>query len=115
MIFSILVFMSRKPGTTPEQFRNYYTGSHLPMFRKLVGPHFAVRHVRRYIHRIEAPRGGAIQRNSSTPASVLLGSQADFNFDVVATVDLKTAADFWEHCDFAQQPDIGASASLSRF
>ncbi|KAI0424712.1 EthD domain-containing protein [Xylaria sp. FL1042] len=108
MTYSILVFLSRKPGTTPEQFKNYYAGSHMPMFRELVGHRFPVRHIQRYIHRTETSADGATQRNPSTPASVLLGSQADFDFDVAVTIEFKDAAAAREQFEFVRQPDIEA-------
>ncbi|KAI0904341.1 EthD domain-containing protein [Ustulina deusta] len=117
MTYSILVFLSRKPGTTPEQFRDYYAGSHLPMFRELVGSHFAVRHIQRYIHRTEASNDGTTQRNPSTPASVFMGTQADFDYDVVVTIEFKDVAAFEAHCEYVRQPDIAeiVAADEERF
>ncbi|KAI0457460.1 EthD domain-containing protein [Xylaria acuta] len=107
MPYFIMAFLTRKSGVTPEQFRDYYTGSHLPMFRQLVGSHFPVRHTQRYIHRTEASsNSNNTRRNRSTPASVLLGSQSDFDYDVIVTLEFKDAAAFQAHCDFVQQSDI---------
>ncbi|KAI1752692.1 EthD domain-containing protein [Xylaria castorea] len=107
MPYFIMTFLTRKSGVTPEQFRDYYTGSHLPMFRQLVGSHFPVRHTQRYIHRTEA-RGDSknTRRNRSTPASILVGDQSDFDYDVIATMEFKDAATFKAHHDFVQQRDI---------
>ncbi|KAI1282688.1 EthD domain-containing protein [Xylaria sp. FL0933] len=108
MTYTILIFLSRKPGTTPEQFKNYYAHSHMPMYRELVGHRFPIRHIQRYVHRTETSVDGATQRNSSTPASVLLGSQADFDYDVVVTSEFKDEAAFQEQCEFVWRPDIAA-------
>jgi hypothetical protein len=108
MTYSLLVFLSRKPGTTPEQFRNYYAGSHLPFFRQLVGSHFPVLHTQRYIHRTTAPSDSNTPRNLSTPASIFLGTQADFDYDVVVTLEFKDAAAFQAHYEYVQQPDIAS-------
>ncbi|KAI1164593.1 EthD domain-containing protein [Nemania serpens] len=109
MTYSLLVFLSRKPGTTPEEFRNYYAGSHLPMYRQLVGSHFPVRHTQRYVHRTAASGDGNTQRNPSTPASVFLGTQADFDYDVVVTIEFKDAAAFQAFYEYVQQPEIVAT------
>ncbi|KAI1420660.1 EthD domain-containing protein [Xylaria sp. FL1777] len=109
MAYTILVFLSRKPGTTPEQFKEYYIGSHLPMVRKLLGHHFSVRHIQHYIHRTEAPNNDATQRNPTTPASVFLGTQADFDYDVAVTIEWKDEASFKEHIEYVQHPDIAAT------
>ncbi|KAI1128711.1 EthD domain-containing protein [Nemania abortiva] len=117
MTYSVLVFLSRKPGTTPEQFRDYYAGSHMPMFRKLAGIHFPARHIQRYIHRTATSSDSNTPRNSSTPASVFLGTQADFDYDVVVTLEFKDEATFQAHLDYIQQPDIAAiiAADEERF
>ncbi|KAI0533824.1 EthD domain-containing protein [Xylaria digitata] len=118
MTYTFLAFLSRKPGTTPEEFRNYYAGSHLPWFRELVGSHFPVRHTQQYIHRTEAsPNDGNTQRNPSTPATTYLGSQADFDYDVVATLEYKDEAAFQAMYKFVQEPDIAAkiTADEERF
>ncbi|KAI0435763.1 EthD domain-containing protein [Xylaria telfairii] len=106
MPYFILAFITRKSGVTPEQFRDYYTGSHLPMFRQLVGAHFPVRHTQRYIHRTEASSSSNTRRNRSTPASVLVGNQSDFDYDVIVTIEFEDAAAFQSHYDFIQQPEV---------
>ncbi|KAF2963646.1 hypothetical protein GQX73_g9937 [Xylaria multiplex] len=118
MTFTTLAFLSRKPGMTPEEFRNYYSGSHLPWYRELVGSLFSVRHTQHYIHRTEAsPNNDTTQRNPSTPATIFLGSQAEFDYDVVATLEYKDKAAFEALCEFVQQPDIAAeiAADEERF
>ncbi|GAW11673.1 hypothetical protein ANO14919_010210 [Xylariales sp. No.14919] len=112
MPYTTLVFLSRKPGTTPEEFRNYYAGSHMPWFRELAGSHFPVRHIQRYIHRTEGPINyGNTQRNPSTPATIFFGSQAEFDYDVVVTLEYKDAAHFEASYKFIQQPDIAAKVA----
>ncbi|KAJ2997229.1 hypothetical protein NUW58_g714 [Xylaria curta] len=108
MTYSLLVFLSRKPGTTPEQFRKYYADSHLPMVRQLTGSHFPILHTQRYVHRTETSGDGNTQRNPSTPATIFLGKQSDFDYDVVVTLEFKDAAAFNAHYEYVQQPDIAA-------
>ncbi|KAI8948532.1 EthD domain-containing protein [Xylaria longipes] len=106
MPYFIMGFLTRKSGVTPEQFRDYYTGSHLPMFRQLVGSHFPVRHTSRYIHRTESSSNSNTRRNRSTPASVLVGNQSDFDYDVIVILEFKDGAAFQAHCDFVQQREV---------
>ncbi|KAI3319698.1 EthD domain-containing protein [Xylariaceae sp. AK1471] len=106
MTYSILVFLSRKAGTTPKQFQDYYAGSHMPMFRELAGSHFPILHTQRYIHRTDASGDGNTQRNSSTPASVFAGRQADFDFDVVVDLKFQDAAAFEAFMQHIHQPEI---------
>lgn len=37
MTYSVLIFAYRKPGTTPEQFRAHYEGSHVPLVKEIAG------------------------------------------------------------------------------
>ncbi|KAI0868280.1 EthD domain-containing protein [Hypoxylon argillaceum] len=111
MAYSLLVFLSRKPGTTPEQFKDYYNNSHLPLYRNLVGSRFSVLHTQRYLHRTTAPSDSNTPRNPSTPASVFLGTQADFDYDVVVTIDFKDAEAFQAFYEYVQQPDIAAAVA----
>ncbi|KAI8624250.1 EthD domain-containing protein [Xylariaceae sp. FL1651] len=108
MTYSILVFLYRKLGTTPQQFKAYYNDSHLPFFRELAGPHNPVLHTQRYIHRSEIQAEGNTDRNPLTPATVFLGSQADFDYDVVVDVKFKDAMAFQEFHKHMQQPEIAA-------
>ncbi|KAJ8107499.1 hypothetical protein ONZ43_g6714 [Nemania bipapillata] len=108
MTYSILCYLSRKAGTTPEQFKDYYTGSHLPLYRRLAAPYLPARHTQLYIHRTTAAGEGNTPRNPSTPASVFFGAQADFDFDVIVTLEFKDYAAFQAHHEFLQQPDIQA-------
>ncbi|KAI1202950.1 EthD domain-containing protein [Nemania serpens] len=109
MTYSLLIFLSRKPGTTPEEFKEYYNSSHLPMYRQLVGSHSPIRHTQLYVHRTAGSGDGSTQRNASTPASVYLGAQADFDYDVVVTADYKDAAAFQAMYEYVQQPEIAAT------
>ncbi|KAI1740431.1 EthD domain-containing protein [Xylaria scruposa] len=107
MPYFIMSFLSRKSDLTPEQFKSYYIGSHMPLVRQLVGSHFPVRCIQRYIQRGEGTdEGDNTERNSWTPATVLHGDQSDFDFDVVVTMEFKDAAAFRAHRDFVNQGDV---------
>ncbi|KAI1213213.1 EthD domain-containing protein [Annulohypoxylon truncatum] len=107
MTYSILVFVYRKPGTTPEQFKAHYEGSHVPLIRELAGAHFPLSHTRRYIHRSEG-QGEGTTRNATTPASVLIGRQEDFDYDAFAELIFDDATAFQNFFAVMQQPDIAA-------
>ncbi|KAI1404956.1 EthD domain-containing protein [Hypoxylon fuscum] len=110
MTYSVLVFAYRKPGTTPEQFKAHYEGSHVPLLRELAGPHFPLSHTRRYIHR-SGGQGEGTKRNATTPASVLIGSQEDFDYDAFAELNFEDATAFQTFFGVMQQPDIAAKVA----
>lgn len=45
--YKILLLMKRKPGTTMEQFKDYYENHHVPLAMKT--PSAATRYIRRYL------------------------------------------------------------------
>ncbi|KAI1381210.1 EthD domain-containing protein [Hypoxylon crocopeplum] len=107
MVYSILLFATRKPGTTPEQFKAYYEGVHMPLLREIAGPQFPLSHTRRYIHRSEG-QAQDTTRNATTPAQVLLGSQADFDYDVIGELVFTDAAAFQTFMGLTHAPENAA-------
>ncbi|ROV97390.1 hypothetical protein VMCG_06865 [Cytospora schulzeri] len=107
MTYSILIFVYRKPGTTPEQFRAHYESSHVPLIKDITGELFPLSHTRRYIHRTEGKAEGT-ERNANSPASVLMGTQADFEYDVFAELIFPDVDAFQKFFGVAQQPENAA-------
>ncbi|KAI1380046.1 EthD domain-containing protein [Hypoxylon crocopeplum] len=93
MTYSVIVFVTRKPGTTPEQFKHHYDNVHIPLIRGIAGPFFPLSHTRRYIYRSEGEAQDTT-RNAATPAQVLLGSQADFDYDAIIEMTFSDAEAF---------------------
>lgn len=107
MPYTILIFAYRKPGTTPEQFRAHYENTHVPLIRELAGEHFPVSHTRRYVQRAPG-EGEGTERNADYPATVLLGSQADFDYDAFAELAFSDATHFQAFFGLTQQPENAA-------
>ncbi|KAI1203689.1 EthD domain-containing protein [Nemania serpens] len=108
MPYSILLFAYRKPGVTPEQFKSHYDGTHMPLVRELAGAHFPLSHTRRYIHRSENQADGNTARNSCTPATVIIGTQKDFDYDAVAELTFEDEAAFHTFYGIVEQPENAA-------
>ncbi|KAF3769089.1 hypothetical protein M406DRAFT_355159 [Cryphonectria parasitica EP155] len=105
MTFSVLIFSYRKPGTTPEQFRAHYEGTHIPLVKEMGGEHFPLSHTRRYLARAEGSAEGTTERNASFPAKVLLGSQADYDYDAFAELTFTDEAHFKTFFSLTRQPE----------
>ncbi|KAI1352354.1 EthD domain-containing protein [Xylaria sp. FL0043] len=115
MPYSVLIFAYRKPGTTPEQFKAHYEGVHVPLIRKLTGANFPLSHTRHYLHRTtqhqhqqqqqqqEAEGKGNTARNPHTPATVLIGTQAEFDYDAFAELTFEDEAAFQRFFALTQQ------------
>ncbi|KAK2604280.1 hypothetical protein N8I77_007224 [Diaporthe amygdali] len=107
MTYSVLIFAYRKPGTTPEQFRAHYEGKHMPLVKEIGGEHFPLSHTRRYIHRTEGKTEDT-ERNANFPATVLMGSQTDFDYDAIAELTFADASAFQTFFGLYQQPENAA-------
>ncbi|KAI1815211.1 EthD domain-containing protein [Poronia punctata] len=131
MPYTTLVYLSRKPGMTPDAFAQYYTHSHLQLIRQLSGPAFPRLHTQHYIKRhsssIPAAKSAIdasgyastmssdtdtasnenanTARNANTPAVVLLGSQAEFDYDCVATLQYDSEDAFKAFYETIQKPE----------
>lgn len=84
MTYSIILLVYRKPGTTPQEFRDYTENNHVPLLQSLAGPTFPLVHARRYIQRSPAPTGDASSPAAEYPATALMGSPSDFEYDCIA-------------------------------
>ncbi|KAI1190711.1 EthD domain-containing protein [Nemania serpens] len=108
MPYSILLFASRKPGVSPEKFKSHYDGTHVPLVRELTGAYFPLSHTRRYLHRSENQADGNTARNLSTPATVIIGTQEDFDYDAIAELTFEDEAAFQTFYGIVQQPENAA-------
>ncbi|XXG97868.1 hypothetical protein Hte_004182 [Hypoxylon texense] len=107
MPYSILFFVSRKQGISMEEFQSHYENIHVPLLKEVAGPHFPLSHTRRYIHRAEGQAEGTA-RNATTPAHVLLGTQADFDYDAIIELTFASEAAFREFFQFVHAPEKAA-------
>ncbi|KAI1302259.1 EthD domain-containing protein [Xylaria venustula] len=116
MTYSVLLFTYRKPGTTPSQFKSHYEMQHMPLVRSLAGATFPLSHTRRYLHRSEHPDGTTTTttttaRNRLTPATVLIGSQEDLDYDAFGELTFKNEAAF--QSSFARFREPGIQVKLA--
>ncbi|KAF7596538.1 hypothetical protein BBP40_001412 [Aspergillus hancockii] len=89
MVFKALMFISRKSGITPTEFRTHYETVHVPLIKGLAGPDFPLSHRRLYL-----ARPPAADDDRAFPAAVLLGSQEDFSYDAIVELTFKDEAAF---------------------
>lgn len=90
MPFTVILFSYRKPGTAPAAFKAHYESTHIPLIQSLTGPHFPKSHRRYYVQRSE----GADGDRNDYPATVLVGTQPDFQYDAFAELTFEDAAHF---------------------
>lgn len=100
MPFTVLLYAYRKVGTTPAAFKSHYESSHVPLVQSLTGTHFPQSHKRFYIQRSEDA-----DTNSNYPATVLVGTQPDFQYDAFAELTFGDAAKFQTFMGIVGQGD----------
>ncbi|KAJ0420279.1 EthD domain-containing protein [Aspergillus carlsbadensis] len=109
MAVRALIIAYRKPGLTPDEFHTRYE-AHAALIKRLAGDTFPISHRRTYIARTTAhtPPEGATQRNATTPAAMLRGTQADADFDAIAELTFADQASFERFAGRIQVPEIAA-------
>ncbi|KAI0182110.1 EthD domain-containing protein [Hypoxylon sp. FL1284] len=112
MPYSILFFITRKQGVSAEDFKTQYENVHMPLLKEIAGPHFPQTHSRRYIQR-SAGQAEGTTRNASSPAQVLVGTQADFDYDAVTEMTFASEAAFKEFFQFVHTPEKAARVTAA--
>ncbi|KAF1835917.1 hypothetical protein BDW02DRAFT_567529 [Decorospora gaudefroyi] len=90
MTFSVLVFYTRRPDVTPERFQTYMEETHVPLFKKVLGPHYPLSYNMRYVVRVSSGAGDRLGATTSAKGRadpdapvVLVGSTKDVEWDAL--------------------------------
>ncbi|KAK3314582.1 hypothetical protein B0H66DRAFT_563190 [Apodospora peruviana] len=109
MAFSILIFIYRKAGVTPEDFRTHCQTKLVPLHKEIAGEHYALSHTAHYIQRTEGPKvDGNTKRNPTTPATVFMGTQADADWEAIAILEFRDQAHFQAYLGLMMVPENAA-------
>ena len=125
MLYTVCLFLTRKPTITSDQFRIHWEDTHIPLLKSLVGPLFPLHYKRLYFARTERMGFGG-PANRDHPLFLLRGSPDNFDFDAVAELtweDERTFQEFYKAIyetktaaklavDEAQFMDSGSSKSV---
>jgi hypothetical protein len=111
MPYTILLVAYRKPGVSPAEFESHYESSHVPILQSIAGSVFPNSHTRRYIHRVQGIADGGAD-NTDHPATVLIGEQADFEYDAIAELVFDDEAAF--HAFSARISESEAAERIAR-
>lgn len=105
MTFAIIYLAYRKPGTSPAHFRAHYDNNHMPKIKQITGQLFPLSHVRKYVHRTTNATGiVGTDRNPDTPATLLSGVQADFDYDAIVEMTFEDEAAFQAFYGVLREP-----------
>lgn len=109
MSLKVFIYAYRKPGLSVEDFRKHYE-DHVDLVKRLSGEDFPLSHKRSYVARntVEVATEGASDRNSRTPATVIVGQQSDFDFDAYAELTFADQAAFQAFSAKVYAPDTAS-------
>ncbi|PWY74300.1 hypothetical protein BO70DRAFT_341112 [Aspergillus heteromorphus CBS 117.55] len=112
MPFKLLLFVSRLPHISPEAFKSQYE-EHITLVKRLAGDTFPLLHKRTYLARttVDIPPEGATSRNANTPATVLMGQQSDYDYDVIAEITFADQEGFAAFRQKVSAPDAPEAAA----
>ena len=97
MTFSFLLFITRRPDLTPEEFKSHWENKHVQLLKSIAGDKFPISHTRTYIAR-------PAEANATWPAAVLVGSQEDFSYDGIAELVFSDEAAFQTFFAIVSEP-----------
>lgn len=106
MSYSIVAFLWRKPGLTPDEFRHHYETIHIPLLLTLLGPAFPKSHTRFYLPRQLSTTYLADTSNANYAPTIFLGSTDDFDYDAFASIVFADEAAFNVFYTRLRDPDI---------
>lgn len=119
MVFTVVLFAYRKPGMSPDAFRDHYETVHIPLMKELGGSLFPLSHTRQYISRTCAESPDAEQ---PYPPVLVSGSPSDFAYDAITEMVFESRDDFLKFSAVLASPeaapkveqDCGAFLDMSR-
>ena len=94
MSYSIVAFLWRKPGLSPDEFRNHYETQHMPLLLALMGPIFPKSHTRFYLPRQASAPSSADTSNTNYVPTIFIGDAQDFDYDAFASIVFADEAAF---------------------
>ena len=96
--FKIVVFVTRKPGLSPADFKDHYENKHVPLIRSLAGPIFPISHTRHYLARDPV--------NPEHPPVFVYGDPKGFDYDAIVEVAFESEAAFLEFQKIMVSPEV---------
>ena len=104
MPYTILIFTSRRPDLSPDDYKSHYETKHVPLLQSIGGPVFPKSYTRRYVERSATQSTDGVHY----PATAVLGPTEDFEYDCVTELVFVDEAAFNTFMGLAGQPDAAA-------
>lgn len=96
MVFTVLIFYTRRPDYTPAQFKDYMESEYLPIVTDVFGPHTPITTTLRYVERCGSGFGDRLgatlaskNRNDKDAPVLLVGHPKDLGWDAMIEMSFK--------------------------
>ncbi len=90
MPLTVLVFYTRRPEISPEEFISHLENIHMPMLKEVIGPHYPISYSLRHVIRVKTGAGDRLGATTSTRKAaepddpvLLVGAPNDLDWDCV--------------------------------
>ncbi|KAF2017957.1 hypothetical protein BU24DRAFT_449521 [Aaosphaeria arxii CBS 175.79] len=112
MTYTIVLFVSRRPNITTDQFRDFWENSHIPLLKSIAGKAFPLSHTRHYVARVNSKAGdraGVKTASTKIAASaapvVLVGNANEVDWDGYAELVFRDELHFQQFFALVNEPD----------
>jgi hypothetical protein len=103
MVYTVFLFVARKPGTSIASFIDHYENKHMPLLMSIFGDDKPLRHSRYYLKR--APGDSNMADNTDPPPLVFMGDVSAIDYDCITAFELEDEAHFMRFSQtFANSP-----------
>ncbi|KAG9192639.1 hypothetical protein G6011_11373 [Alternaria panax] len=93
MTYTVVLFVTRNPNLTSEQFRDHYEHTHIPLAHSLLAPCWPIDFKRRYLARISR-KGFGGPANPDRPPLMLRGEMNELDCDCIAEMTFDSEVHF---------------------
>lgn len=107
MTYTILLFVTRRPDLSPEQFKNHYENVHIPLAQRLCAGCWPTKFTRQYLARITR-KGFGGPNNPDRPPLLLRGDAQNINYDVVSEMTFESEHAFQSFYKKVYEKDVAA-------
>ena len=108
MPYTVIVYLWRKLGTTPSEFKSHYEKNHMPLFASLTGSLFPLTHTRYYLRHKPEKDSSSVTAAADYQPIVYAGSHSDFDYDVLCVMKFEDQASFEAFSERMKDPEVAA-------
>lgn len=107
MAYTILLFVTRRPDLSPEEFKDYYENVHIPLAQRLCPGTWPTKFTRQYLARITR-KGFGGPNNPDRPPLLLRGDAHVIDYDVVSEMTFDSEPAFQAFYKKVYEKDVAA-------